>query len=178
MPTKQGKLNPRQARFVQEYVVDCNGTQAAIRAGYSRRGASQQASRLLANAKVQAALRAELAAATKRVHITQDMVLEEYRRLAFSDLRDVAKWGPGGSHPIPSEEITDEAACAVQSVTCKVTSWESEKGAGENVTTTVKMHDKLRALEVLARHTGLHESDADDGDNLVLVLPPWAMESA
>ena len=45
-------LNPRQRRFVQEYVKDCNGTQAAIRAGYSENGADVQGSRLLGNVNV------------------------------------------------------------------------------------------------------------------------------
>ena len=49
-------LNPKQQRFVEEYLVDLNGTQAAIRAGYSPKTAEVQASRLLSNAKVQQAV--------------------------------------------------------------------------------------------------------------------------
>lgn len=62
------QLTPRQARFVEEYLVDLNATQAAIRAGYSAATADQQASRLLANVKVARAIaagKAERSAETK-----------------------------------------------------------------------------------------------------------------
>lgn len=71
---KEG-LTPKQAAFVQEYLVDLNGTQAAIRAGYSPKTANEQAARLLANASVQAAVtkgREKLAA---KVEVTAERVL-------------------------------------------------------------------------------------------------------
>ena len=57
--TSDARLTPKQARFVAEYLVDLNGKQAAVRAGYSRATAEQQASRLLRNAQVRAAIDAE-----------------------------------------------------------------------------------------------------------------------
>lgn len=56
MAAAEKALTPKQWAFVREYLVDCNGTQAAIRAGYSPRTANEQASRLLANANVRAAV--------------------------------------------------------------------------------------------------------------------------
>ena len=55
------KLTNRQKRFVEEYLIDLNARQAAIRAGYSPKTAQEQASRLLANVKVQTAISAFLA---------------------------------------------------------------------------------------------------------------------
>ena len=55
------KLTNRQKRFVEEYLIDLNARQAAIRAGYSPKTAQEQASRLLANVKVQTAISALLA---------------------------------------------------------------------------------------------------------------------
>jgi phage terminase small subunit len=52
MMKNMSELTPKQQRFCEEYVVDCNGTQAAIRAGYSEKTAVEQASRLLINVKV------------------------------------------------------------------------------------------------------------------------------
>src|SRR5262249_53478937 len=52
MSSEKGELTPKQERFVQEYLVDLNATQAAIRAGYSKKTATEQASRLLTNVKV------------------------------------------------------------------------------------------------------------------------------
>ena len=68
-------MTPKQQRFVQEYLVDLNATQAAVRAGYARSGASVEGVRLLANAKVAAAVAAAQAERSKRTEVTQDYVL-------------------------------------------------------------------------------------------------------
>jgi len=54
--TGAGKLTPKQQRFVDEYLIDCNATQAAIRAGYSERTANEQAARLLVNVSIKEAI--------------------------------------------------------------------------------------------------------------------------
>lgn len=69
-------LNPKRQRFVEEYLVDLNGTQAAIRAGYSKKTANEQASRLLATVSVQEAIQAAQAKRAKKTKITQEMVLQ------------------------------------------------------------------------------------------------------
>lgn len=84
-------LTPKQARFVQEYLIDLNATQAAVRAGYSERTACEQGSRLLANVKVQAALQAAMQARQARTEVTQDYVigkLVEIADKAASDCQD------------------------------------------------------------------------------------------
>jgi len=68
-------LNPRQERFIQEYLLDCNGRQAAIRAGYSSNGAAVQAGRLLTNPNVRAKVAAARAERAAEVKITQAQVL-------------------------------------------------------------------------------------------------------
>jgi phage terminase small subunit len=65
-------MTPRQQRFVEEYLVDLNATQAAIRAGYSARTANEQGARLLANASVAAAIQAAQQARSDRMQITHD----------------------------------------------------------------------------------------------------------
>src|SRR5215213_1985099 len=87
-------LTARQARFVEEYLVDLNATQAAIRAGYSARTANEQASRLLANVSVAAAISEALAARAERTQITADQVVEELAAIGFAKLGDYAEWGP------------------------------------------------------------------------------------
>src|SRR5271167_3160732 len=76
-------LTPKQARFVEEYIVDLNGKQAAIRAGYSPRTAEVQSSRLLRNAKVDATAREAMQARSRRTGITADRVVLELAKLAF-----------------------------------------------------------------------------------------------
>ncbi len=70
-----GKLTPRQARFVDEYLIDLNATQAAIRAGYSGKTAQEQSSRLLSNVMVAAAIEKERAKRSERVSVSQDDVV-------------------------------------------------------------------------------------------------------
>ena len=68
-------LNPKQQDFCREYLIDLNGKQAAIRAGYSQKTAEVQASRLLSLAKVKAYLKTVMDKRSKRTEITQDYVL-------------------------------------------------------------------------------------------------------
>lgn len=75
-------LTPRQSLFVKEYLVDLIATQAAIRAGYSARTAEQQGSRLLSNAKVQAAIQEEMAKRSAKVELSAEWVLTRLRENA------------------------------------------------------------------------------------------------
>jgi phage terminase small subunit len=72
-------LNDRQRRFIEEYLIDMNGTQAAIRAGYSKKTANEQASRLLANVNIKSALAAAQQRVAKRVEVSQDWVLSNLK---------------------------------------------------------------------------------------------------
>lgn len=78
-------LTPKQAAFVVEYLVDLNATQAAIRAGYAKKAAEVEGSRLLRNAKVQAAVSEAKEARSARVEVTADMVLEQWWKIATAD---------------------------------------------------------------------------------------------
>ncbi len=69
-------LTPKQARFVEEYLVDLNATQAAVRAGYSKKTAEQQGARLFRNVKVAAAIREAQEARSERTKIDQDWVIK------------------------------------------------------------------------------------------------------
>ena len=69
---KKGKLTEKQQRFVDEYLIDLNATQAAIRAGYSVKTADQQGSRMLANVKVQQAIAEHMAERSRRTGVNQD----------------------------------------------------------------------------------------------------------
>ncbi len=79
-------LNPKQARFISEYPKDCNGTQAAIRAGYSPKTAQEQSSRLLSNVKVREAIDKALRERAERVEIDADWVVVNFRNLYLEAL--------------------------------------------------------------------------------------------
>ena len=89
-------LTPKQRRFVEEFLVDLNATQAAIRAGYSPRTANKVGLRLLVNVGIQEAITDGVQARTQRTQVNQDRVVEELARIAFSDLITYVTWGPDG----------------------------------------------------------------------------------
>jgi phage terminase small subunit len=85
-------LSPKHERFVQEYLKDANATQAAIRAGYSQKSAHVTASRLLRDAKVCAALQAARQEAARNAGVTLQRIMEEFAKLAFTDLSEIVTW--------------------------------------------------------------------------------------
>lgn len=109
-PTGNGKLTDKQAQFVHEYLIDRNGTQAAIRAGYSAKTAQMQASRLLTNAMVRAAIDTGLSDLAHRVGISSEMVLRERKRIAFFDPRKLLD---KDGFPIPIQDLDADTAAAI-----------------------------------------------------------------
>lgn len=151
------KLPPRQRKFVQEYLIDLNATQAAIRAGYSPKAANNVGPRLLVNARVQAAIQQAMSRREKRTEITADRVLNELAKIAFSDLKDFVEFGPGGIKIKPSDQVDGTVLSEV-----------SEMVAKGSAVTSVKLHSKMKALELLSKHLGLaapekHELSGPNG---------------
>lgn len=83
-------LNAKQQRFVDEYLVDLNGTQAAIRAGYAPGSADVTAARLLGDARVQAYIQKRMKDREERTGITQDMVLQRWWEIATADAAELS----------------------------------------------------------------------------------------
>ena len=144
-------LNVKQARFVEEYLLDLNGTQAAIRAGYSAKTANVHASRLLTNASIQKRIAEQQHKRSSRLGITQDRVLLEIARLAFSDPR---KAFDKNNNLLNVHDWPDEVAASISSI--KVN--EIKNQDGEIITTTkeVKFWDKSKNLDMAARHLGMY----------------------
>ncbi len=72
-------MSDKQMRFAEEYLVDSNATQAAIRAGYSPRSADVHGSRLLGNARVAAAIKDMQAEHRERTAVTVESITEQLR---------------------------------------------------------------------------------------------------
>jgi len=151
-------LSKKQRRFVDEYLIDLNATQAAIRAGYSAKTAQEQSSRLLSNVMVQARISERMAKREERTEITQDRVLAELAKIGFADIRKAVKWGDGiavidpdtgaveisnGVALVGSEEIDDATAASISEV-CQ-----TAQGI------KIKLHDKRAALVDIGRHLGM-----------------------
>jgi phage terminase small subunit len=144
-------MNPKQARFVAEYLIDLNATQAAIRAGYAAANADVTGPRLLGNVGVAAAIAAGKGQQLASADISAARVLEEMRRLAFIDLRGYFT-ATGDLKPIGDLNAEQGSALAGLEVLIK------NAKAGDGQTDTIhkfKVWDKTRALEMLAKHFGL-----------------------
>ena len=141
-------LTPRQCVFVNEYLVDLNARQAAIRAGYPPASAANRGWELLHTcAPVKARIAEAMAERERRTQIEADRVLREIARIAFSDMRRYLKSGPKGAVVMrPLGELDDDDAAAVA---------ELRGGGAAGGPRGIKLHDKQAALELLARHLGL-----------------------
>lgn len=144
-------LTAKQQRFVDEYLIDLNATQAATRAGYSKKMVNEQGSRLLANVSVDAAIHQRMNERSGRVEITQDMVLCELAKIGFSDIRKVVRWGETQVRMVPyhglalidTTGVDDETAAAIAEVS------QGRDGL------KVELHDKKGALVDIGRHLGM-----------------------
>jgi phage terminase small subunit len=151
-------LTEKQARFVQEYLIDLNATQAATRAGYSAKTAYSQAFDLLRKPEVQQAIAAAQKEREQRTHITQDRVLQEIARIAFFDLRKLYR--DDGSLRQP-HELDADAAAVLAGVDVVEMAGGADFGGADGVkhvpmfTKKAKVFDKVAALTLAARHLGM-----------------------
>lgn len=145
-------MNIRQKRFCEEYLIDLNGTQAAIRAGYSAKTANEQAARLLANVSVQQEISKKMAERSKRTGINQDRIVLELAKIALVKMTDIVD----SQGRIKSTATDDDLAC-IESVKYK----ESESDTGSSVEREIKIASKLKALELLGKHFGMWNDKLD-----------------
>ncbi len=145
--SKAGKLTPKQARFVAEYLVDLNAAQAAIRAGYSAKTAKEIGCENLTKPNIQAAIEAGQLNLSRKTGITQERVLNELAKIAFADQRKVMRWGASGVTLLESQELSDDDAAIVSEV--------SETTTATGGSLKLKTHDKVGALKLLGEHLGL-----------------------
>ena len=162
------KMTAKQQRFCDEYLIDLNATQAAIRAGYSEKYANTNAPKLLQNTAVKEYIQKRKADREQRTEITQDMVLRELAIIAFSNAADYAAViekemmveGANGEvipardrdgnpvtyrtvEPVLTEQLTVDQRKALAVI---------KKGRDGF---EVKPYDKVRALELLGKHLGM-----------------------
>ena len=147
------ELTPRQQRFVEEYLVDLNATQAAIRAGYSKKTAYSQGQRLLKHVEVERAVEEAKAERAEKTGLSADRVLRELAALSFSDVRQLYT-DKGKLRPV--SEWPDEVAAAVAGLETVHRNLTAGDSAVETIL-KVKRWDKPRALEMLCKHLGLFE---------------------
>jgi len=140
-------LTAKQQRFVEEYLIDLNATQAAIRAGFSVKRASEIGYQLLQKTTVKNAIDKAMAERSRRTGISQDRVLQELAKIAFVNATDIINMDDATIKGDANREDT----AAIASIRVKTIPTE----AGEITEREVKICDKLKALELLGRHLSM-----------------------
>lgn len=156
------KLTAKQKRFVEEYLIDLNATQAVIRAGYKVDNARQTATENLAKPYIAEAIEKALAERSRRTGINQDRVVQELAKIAFVNIADVVNTD---CEILPDADEADLAA--IESVKVKTIPTKS----GEiGVEREVKLSSKLKALELLGKHLGMWNDKLDVNMNIPIIF--------
>jgi len=141
-------LNPRQERFVAEYLKDGNGTAAANRAGYAKSSAAVQAHRLLKNEYVLEEIRAHRARVQERHEALGDKTLREFQDIAFYDVGAIFD---RRGNLLPPGKLPKSAYRGIERLRIKDTA----KGGHRVRTVEIKVADRIAALNALAKRLGL-----------------------
>ncbi len=142
-------MTPKQQRFVDEYPIDLNGTQAAIRAGYSKRGAEVTASKLLRNPKVAAAVAEAKAERSERTKIDADWVLTRLADEATADLAELYDDG-GGLKPIAEWPLVWRQGLVAG---LDVDEEFNKDGKKLGQVTKIKLSDRIKRVELIGTRT-------------------------
>jgi len=156
------KLTEKQKRFIEEYLIDLNATQAAIRAGYSPNSARDIGSENLTKPDIRARIDEALAERSKRTGINADRVLREIARIAFVNAADVINFD---SATIAEGASTDDTA-AISSVKVKTIPTKD----GEGVEREIRLCDKLKALELCGKHLGMFKDNPEANVPVTVVI--------
>jgi phage terminase small subunit len=160
-------LSPQRLLFAQEYAVDLNAKKAALRAGYAESTAEKYAAMLLKNTQIQEAVKQVMKDRADRLQITQDRVLEEYAKIAFSDIRDfvdfrtektVVGYDEEGQPIIDYKNIVDVRPS--DQVDGRII---NEISISKDGTLKFKLHDKKGALDMIGKHMKMFTEKVEMG---------------
>jgi len=162
------KLTRKQERFVEEYLIDLNAAQAAIRAGYSAKTARAIGHENLTKPEIAAAIEKARAERAERTRLTGDMVVDELRKIGFASMGDYLKSTPEGDPYLDFSTLTPDQKAALAEVTVE----DFVDGRGENARAVkrvkFKLHDKQAALVSLGRHLGLFDPKKREPEKVVV----------
>jgi phage terminase small subunit len=139
-----GGLKPRYRIFAKEYVTDLNATQAAIRAGYSKKTAMTTAYRLLRKPEIQQIVQKEMKARCEDIELDTDWVLDRLKRIADSNLQDICD---EDGNPLPIAKISKDLAYTIKKMKRTI-------GKG-SVSHEYVLNSQLTALELLGKYLGM-----------------------
>lgn len=143
------KLTDKQKKFIDEYLVDLNATQAAIRAGYKEKTAYRTGAENLRKPQIQREIQKRMQERQQRTEVTQDMVVKELAAIAFARATDYAEVKGGTVHIKDTNSLSEQQIRAIAGI-------KDGKFGIE-----LKLNDKEKALELLGRHLGMWNDKLD-----------------
>lgn len=146
-------MTKKQKRFVDEYLIDLNATQAAIRAGYSPETAGSIGSENLKKPEIRACIEKAMAERSKRTGINQDRIIMELAKIGLLNPKDLVDF----DEATVKEGASAEDLAAIASVRVK----RFPTKDGEGIEREIKMHDKTKALELLGKHFGMFKDKVE-----------------
>lgn len=174
-------LNAKQKLFIQAYLVCKNGAQAAREAGYAESGAKVEASRLLTNPNVAAAIRMGLAKQEQDLQkkaeilgVTKERMIQELSHTAFSNMGQFAQINESGSVVFTPTKTLGSKARAIKKM--------SESITKEGGSTSLELHSKDRAQELLCKLMGWTKEELNlnmpmGGVQVILTMPSNGSEA-
>ncbi len=153
------ELNEKNKQFAKEYVKDFNGTQAAIRAGYSKKTAKVTAAKLLTKANIQSFIKKLQERTAERVEITKERLLNELYKIAISDVRKI----------YTVDGCLDQANMLDDDIAPAIAGVETKDIVMENITigrtTKLKMWDKISAIQTINKMLGFNAPEKTELSN-------------
>ena len=177
--TEVKPLTDKQLRFCQEYLIDLNGSAAAVRAGYSEDSARQIASDNLSKHDIKSYISELQQQREARTRVTADRVINELAKLAFSDIRD---YYDKNGNIIPVIDLDPDAAAALQSIKATKNRTGESDDKGKPIwddVLEIKISDKKAALDLLGKHHALFTDKVDatlSGPNGGPIDMKWIVE--
>jgi|TARA_B100000497_G_scaffold29683_1_gene34696 phage terminase small subunit len=158
-----GKLTDKQEMFCKEYLIDLNATQAAIRAGYSKKTANEQAGRLLVNVSVQSKIYELKESRSNRIEMTSDGVLKELKNWVEGDYTDLMM--------LTAKQIKELAPEIRRLITgFKRTTRRIPGTDEEEIQIEIKFIDKIKAMEMISKHIGFYEKDNSQSNKQPIII--------
>ncbi|MFA6012768.1 MAG: terminase small subunit [Desulfobacteraceae bacterium] len=145
-------MTPKQKLFIQEYIVDLNATQAALRSGYSERTAFRIGAENMQKPVIREAIEFAIKERSERTQLKADAVLKELSHIIFFNVKRIFT-ADGHLKSLSEMDEADTAAISSMEV--------AERMTGDTTirVTRIKFHDKNKAIDSAMRHLGMYNND-------------------